>query len=85
MHNEEFLVCPIISSLDTIEPDLKKSLRLPEGQASLGIMEDHLRVPVKPLNTMVSRFSMGFQRGPKLGLHEAERSKSLWQLNAWSL
>ena len=48
-----------------------------ETIAPLGIMGDQLRTPLKPLNTIVLRWSEGLHGCPQLGPHDAERRQSL--------
>ena len=53
---------------------------LSERLASFSIMGAYLRVLLKPLNTIVLCDALGFQGGPQLSPHEAERRQALRQL-----
>ena len=62
-----------------------RRIAVKETIASLGVMEDQLRVLFKPLNSIVLWWFEKFQGVPPWGPHDTVRCESLGQLYVWSL
>ena len=69
----------------TEDPDWKQLHPLYKRPASLSVIRALLMAPHKPLDTIVLRWSEGFQEAVQLGPHDAEKRQSLGQPYVLSL